>query len=162
MSHDIAPAIRTRYDERYNEIEQIAQIGSDVRFHRGLGESGTKVLLMDCSAIGGCPRCSEDKMVLSLNVYPTDYDDAVFYCTNIACPHFVGDEVEYDMDRIRADTPHVWDNTAECPYCGKRHTVEVERNSMKHEECKEGSSYIVTSVCDDCVDRITDDGGVEA
>lgn len=153
------PAIRTQYDERYSDVQTIDQIGSDTRFHRGFGQTGSKVLLVDmenCDHQSGCPRCGEREMVLSLDLNPRDYDLAVFYCTNIACPHFVGDEIEYDMSRIRADSPHVWDNTAECPGCGTRHTVEIERNSFLHDEANDGSSCIVETACDDCAEDIVE------
>lgn len=47
MTGDPAPAIRTAYDERYSDIERIETIGSDTRFHRGFGETGTRVELVD-------------------------------------------------------------------------------------------------------------------
>ena len=148
-----APAIRTRYDERYSDIERIEKVGSDTTFHRGFGETGTRVLLVDASAIGGCPRCDEDEMVLSLDLNPEGYDDAAFYCTNIKCSHFVGDEVEYDMNRIRADHPEQWDNSAECPECGTRFTTTLVKGiHSTHEYVKgDASGGVVGDVlCDDC------------
>lgn len=152
MTHDIAPAIRTAYDERYSDIEHIETIGEDTRFHRGFGTTGTRVELVDASAIGGCPRCGEDEMVLSRDLHPDEYDSAVFYCTNLTCPHFVADEVEYDMDKIRASTPERWDNTAKCPECETRFTTELVRGiHERHEYQDGGNSGIVTDVlCDEC------------
>jgi len=130
-----APAIRTTYDERYSDIERIdtsddqrsssrkpkvSEIGSDTTFHRGMGETGTRVLLVDFGSLksadsadcadgssdmtpsvhDGCPRCGESEMVLSLGLNPEGYDDAAFYCTNLKCPHFVGSEVEYFVDTL--------------------------------------------------------------
>lgn len=149
-----APAIRTRFDDRYRDCEQIEVIGSDVTHHRGLGDVGTRVVLYDMSAIGGCPRCGETEMIGSFGLNPDSHDDVVFYCTDLRCPHFVGDEVEYDMDRIRSDDPQVWDNTAECPECERRHTVEIERGSVIHQEARNGSSCIVKALCDACGSQI--------
>lgn len=154
MTTDTAPAIRTQYDGRYSDIELIEKIGSDTTFHRGFGETGTSVKLVDTSAIGGCPRCGTDEMVLSQDLNPEAYDDALFYCTNLACPHFVGDEVEYDMNKIRADKPEVWDNTAECPECDKRYTVEVDRHRRVPDD------GIITSTCGECVAKM--ESGVDA
>ncbi len=156
---EIAPAIRTRYDERYDDVERIKQIGSDTTFHRGFGETGSRVELV--LVPDGCPRCGENKMVLSRGLKPDDYDSAVFYCTNFACPHFVSDEVEHDMDRIRAQDPHVWDNTSECPDCGTRHTVAVRRHSRLHDEADAGTSCLIEEPCDDCTDQVMEelDGG---
>lgn len=184
-----APAIRTAYDERYSDIERIDTIGSDTRFHRGFGETGTRVLLVDFgsqkSAVGaGCPRCGEDEMILSLDLNPEGYDDAAFYCTNIKCPHFVGDEVEYDMDKIRADHPEEWDNTAECPECGSRFTTTLkksaelragstveDRRSSKgihtthefvHPEDGDASGGVVGDVvCDDCTPKLSSTDGTK-
>lgn len=195
-----APAIRTAYDERYSDIERIDTIGSDTRFHRGFGETGTRVLLVDLSesvhvcqaegddsttdssAVGaGCPRCGEDEMVLSLDLNPEGHDDAAFYCTNIKCPHFVGDEVEYDMEKIRADHPEEWDNTAECPECGKRFTTTLVKGiHTTHEYVKgdasggvvgdfddsenrrHGNSGVVADVvCDDCTPKLSSTDGTK-
>jgi len=190
-----APAIRTAYDERYSDIERIDTIGSDTRFHRGFGETGTRVLLVDFGSLksadsadcadgssdmtpsvhAGCPRCGEDEMILSLDLNPEGYDDAAFYCTNIKCPHFVGDEVEYDMDKIRADHPEEWDNTAECPDCGKRFTTTLKKGIhttheyVKSAELRAGSTVedrrsskgdasggvVGDVVCDDCTPKLS-------
>lgn len=153
---DPAPAIRTRYDGRYDDVERIKTVGKDVRFIRGLGETGTRVDLIDASAIGGCPRCETDEMVASVDLNPGhEYDRVVLYCTNVACPHFVADAVEYDMDRIRADTPHVWDNSAECPECERRHTVQITRGDRLHDEANAGTSCIVHVLCDRCEAHMT-------
>jgi len=151
-----APAIRTAYDERYSDIERIDTIGSDTRFHRGFGETGTRVLLVDMtpSVHAGCPRCGEDEMILSLDLNPEGHDDAAFYCTNIKCPHFVGSEVEYDMDKIRADHPEEWDNTAECPDCGKRFTTTLVKGIHTTHEYVTGDAsggVVGDVVCDDCM-----------
>jgi hypothetical protein len=154
------PAIRTTYDQRYSDIEHIETIGSDTRHHRGLGETGTRVKLVDMapSVHNGCPRCSEDEMVLSLGLNPEGHDDAAFYCTNIKCPHFVGSEVEYDMNKIRADQPEVWDNTAECPECDTRFTTTLKKGIHTTHEYKDGGNNgIVTDVlCDDCKPSLND------
>lgn len=152
-----APAIRTAYDERYSGIERIDTVGSDTRFHRGFGETGTRVELVDTRAIGGCPRCGEHEMVLSRDLNPEEHDDAVFYCTSIKCPHFVGSEVENDMDRIRAMRPETWDNTAECPTCDKRFTVQLRRGLHEQHEYVEGNAedggIVGDVVCDECTPK---------
>lgn len=147
-----APAIRTAYDGRYAQMDRIRIVGENTTFHRGFGTTGTRVCLMDASAIGGCPRCDEDEMVASLNLNPEGHDDMELYCTNISCPHFVGDEVEFDMNRIRADRPHKWDNSAECPDCGKRFTTELQRGSHERRHYVKGDadSGIVRETCDEC------------
>jgi hypothetical protein len=156
MAGDPAPAIRTAYDERYSDIERIETIGSDTRFHRGFGETGTRVELVDMSESvhNGCPRCGESEMVLSLDLNPEGYDDAAFYCTNLKCPHFVQDAVEFDMNKIRADHPEEWDNTAICPDCEKRFTTTLKKGIHTTHEYVKGdaaSGGIVGDVaCDDC------------
>lgn len=152
------PAIRTAYDERYDDIERIREIGSDTVFHRGYGTTGTRVLLVDMSESvhDGCPRCSEDEMVLSLALNPEGYADAAFYCTNLRCAHFVGDEVEYDMNKIRADKPEVWDNTAKCPECNKRFTTELKRGL--HERHDFNEEIVTDVVCDECTPNDLSDG----
>jgi len=142
MSQDIQPAIRTELDERYDDMEIIERVGSDTRFERGLGDVGTVVELVDMSFQGGCPRCGEDEMVLSKDLGPYEVD-GVWYCTNIKCPHFVADEVEQDMRKIRAERPHTWDNTAICPSCDTRHTVQLHRGTQD-------DGGIVQVMCEDC------------
>lgn len=158
MATKPAPAIRSAYDERYNSIEVIRTVGENTRFHRGFGTTGTRVELVDMSDTdhGGCPRCGTEEMVLSRELHPDAHDDALFYCMNIMCPHFVQDSVEHDMDKIRATDPHTWDNTAECPSCGTRHTVEVERHSHRHDMADEGASCIVYESCDECAQEVLD------
>jgi hypothetical protein len=148
---DVTPAIRTELDRRYEQMELIKRIGSNTQHLRGLGDIGTVVELVDMSFRGGCPRCGTDEMVLSKYQGPESADGA-FYCTNISCPHFVQDAVETDMTRIRADQPEVWDNTAECPECDTRHTIEVRRHRPLHGHMIEHNIDIVERLCDDCAD----------
>lgn len=160
MASEPAPAIRGRLDERYSDIERIDRIGSDTTFYRGLGDVGTIVDLVDLSEmdLDGCPRCGESEMVLSKVVRPETVD-AEFYCTNIKCPHFVADAVEYDMDRIRADGPHVWDNTAVCPDCETRHTVrltEMDKYSYEYESGDADDGGVVYDLCEKCLGRATE------
>lgn len=175
MASKPAPAIRAELDERYAAMERIETIGSETRFERGRSELGTKVELVDMSFNGGCPRCGESEMIVSTDLGP-DYIDA-FYCTNVGCPHsvvsvrlpqtsdlrssdFVQDAVEYDMDLIRANQPETWDNTARCPSCDTRHTVQLHRDTCHHRTYIDGNADdggIVQAVCDDC--EPGDDGG---
>lgn len=144
MASKPAPAIRTALDERYSDMEPIEKIGSNVRTQRGLGQIGTVVKRVDMFALDGCPRCGETEMILVEDIRP-ESSTGVFYCTDPKCPHFVADAIDAEINKIRASQPMVWDNTAECPDCGARHTVELERHwddSVENE--------IVERVCDDC------------
>jgi hypothetical protein len=85
----------------------------------------------------------------------------------------VGSEVEFDMEKIRADTPSVWDETAFCPECESTHTVRmvgknrsaILRNRQLQEEVAEtrhkkslsddhtGDSHAESEVlCDSCIE----------
>jgi uncharacterized C2H2 Zn-finger protein len=136
-------------------MEQIERIGSDTRHHRGLGDVGTVVDHVDMSdtTFGGCPRCNESEMILSKDL-GVGAVDVVAYCTNLKCPHFVQDAVEHDMNRIRANKPEVWDNTAECPECGTRFTTQLRRHMARQHKYVTGNATdggIVGDVlCDEC------------
>lgn len=139
-------------------METIEQIGSDTTFHRGFGTIGTKVDLVDVSDVdtigGGCPRCNESEMVASIELNPEEHDRIALYCTNLSCPHFVADEVEYDMNRIRAVNPERWDNTAICPECDSRFTTMLKREMRDEHEYVDshGKSHGVVSdvLCEEC------------
>lgn len=150
-TYDTAPAIRRRFDERDMDVERIEKIGSDVTFHRGLGDSDTKVEKVRYP--GGCPRCETDVMYRSIALNPTGHDDVVYFCSNMQCRHYVGDELRYDMQRrFRADTPTIWDNTARCPECDRRFTIEVKAHEVAYYDWdgEQGSSIIISELCDDC------------
>jgi hypothetical protein len=156
MASKPTPAIRGRLDERYSDVQVIERVGSDTTFHRGLGDIGTVVELVDMSETkyDGCPFCGEPEMILSKDLGPETVDGA-FYCTNIKCPYFVQDAVEYDMDKIRADQPEVWDNTAICPRCENRFTTRMRRGLHTRRKYVEGNAHdggiIGDVVCDDCL-----------
>jgi len=136
-------------------MEKLERIGADTRHHRGLGDVGTVVDLVDMSdtKFGGCPRCGEAEMVLSKDL-GAESADAVVYCTNLKCPHFVQDAVEHDMNRIRDDKPAIWDNTAECPECGDRFTTQLRRHMARHHEYVTGNAtdggVLGDVLCDEC------------
>jgi ribosomal protein S27AE len=154
MASDTAPAVRGRYDETYSGLERIEKIGERVNFHRGFGTTGSRVVLMDASSIGGCPRCGESEMVASIGLHPeAQYDALALYCTNLRCRHFVGSEVEFDMEKIRADTPSVWDETAFCPECESTHTVRMTRHKKSLSDDHTGDSHAESEVlCDSCIE----------
>lgn len=152
MGRNPQPAIRTAYDERYESVERIEQLGADTNFHRGLGETGEKVYLVDASDIDGCPRCNESELILSLRLSPDSHDDAMFYCTNPFCRHFVSDALDHVISGRQAEKPTVWDNTAYCPECESRHTIELSQATEAGFDVhtSDGHGKIYRAMCDEC------------
>lgn len=123
--HDIAPAIRRQWTEEDSNAEIIGCHYSNVSFTRGLGDSGRKIETVAYD----CPHefCRSDRMVRLHHVNPVDRDDVLYWCLYPGCEHFVGEELGWSRPNGRASTPQVWSQTARCPDCDTRHTVEMNR-----------------------------------
>jgi hypothetical protein len=92
-------------------------------------------------------------MIRLVQLHPDDADGVSYWCLMPNCRYFVADELSWATKphpEYVPDGPMVWQNTAECPSCGDRHTVEVERDSPTHDLAKESSSCVVEIMCDDC------------
>jgi len=150
MTHDIAPAIRRSWKQRDSEAEVLSTVEDKTRFHRGLGTSGRKVEHVEHE----CPRCTHDQMIRLVHVNPEERDGVSYWCLRPSCPHFVADELSWATKphpSYPTDTPEVWDNTAICPRCDSRHTVELRKGMHEQHEYDESGKIVTDVVCDDCM-----------
>lgn len=156
MTHDIAPAIRRTWKQSDSEATIISTVEDDTTFHRGLGTSGQKVQHVEQD----CPRCGHDEMVRHTHVNPEARDGASYWCLNPTCPHFVADELSWATKphpSYPTNTPEVWDNTAECPTCNKRHTVELRKGIADQHEYDESGDIVTDVACDDCTPSLDEE-----
>lgn len=121
----IAPAIERVYSEADKEIEVIETIHSSVTHERGFGDVGQKYQLVDVSSVDvsdsprsdeirgselvrhGCPACGHERMIREVDVSAELSDGVGYWCLNPLCKHFVADQLEAKMNRIRASEPTV-------------------------------------------------------
>jgi ribosomal protein S27AE len=158
MSRDTMPVIRRDWTSEDSNVTVEATIEDDTRFHRGLGTSGRKVERTDKR----CPWCGFKHTIRLRHIHPDDRDGVSYWCLNPQCSYFVNDELSWATKphpEMKPDAPMVWQNTAECPDCGTRHSVVVERHSRLHELADDGTSCIIETPCDACE---ADQGNPEA
>lgn len=151
MGHDIPPAIRRTWTRADAEADVLAVIKDDTRFKRGLGRHGQVIE----HVAHACPRCEHDETVRSKQVNIEARMDVEYWCLNPNCQYFVSDELSWATKphpQMIPDTPMVWEHTAFCPECEERHTVTVERDSIKHHEVKHQDNELFEWHCDACME----------
>ena len=147
MQHDIQPVIRRQWDSADLEATVIATVADRTSYTRGLGRHGERVRVVELT----CPCCGHEETIRSEQVIIDGKDNVSYWCLNPACRYFVSDELRH-ATKTRAqfapDTPMVWDNTAICPDCERRHTVTLDSDHGHHIE----DGIVRTARCDACED----------
>lgn len=70
------------------EYTEIAQLYDSVSLQRGLGYSGTQILIVEKE----CEMCGYDRMVQEISVSPEQPDHFTYHCQSPSCPnHHEGD-----------------------------------------------------------------------
>lgn len=150
MPHDNGtPAIRRQWQFEDSNTEVISTLDDSVTFHRGLGDSGSKIEIVEHD----CPECSYDRMVRYTRVFPDERDTVEYYCQRPTCPYHVGDEFSYARPTIGPNFPIIWSQTAFCPDCDDRHTVTVDQRPLSRQEFDafHRDDYRHEALCDTCI-----------
>lgn len=149
-----APAIRRTWKQEDSNVNVIRTPYDRVSFTRGMGDSGSKMQIVERD----CPACHYDRMIRKVHVSPVERDRAEYWCSNLSCPHFVGEQ--FGFARVQRPTqPLVCDVTAICPDCDERHTIEIDTRTEGIHPTNE--DHLKVALCDDCqVDRAERRAGV--
>lgn len=75
---------QTAIDKDDYEYEIISELYDGVTFQRGLGDSGTHVLIVEKE----CPVCSYDRMIQTIRVHPEEEDSFIYDCQQPNCPNY--------------------------------------------------------------------------
>lgn len=164
MSHDIPPVIRRNWSKVDSEATVESVVSNDVSFIRGLGDNGRKVEHTDLT----CPHCGHNDTVRLVHVNPEDRDGVSYWCLNPVCEYFVQGELGWatgsDSPTLPRN-PKIWSQTAWCPDCEERHTIEVTDFEYDRLDKRDIELEMRTvekapiKLCDDCLEARPDRRG---
>lgn len=77
---------RTAMTREDMNVEKVARLYHDVTNHRGLGDSGRKVNIVERECEH--PNCGYDRQVQILHINPEMKDGVEYRCQNPNCPDF--------------------------------------------------------------------------
>lgn len=71
-------------DREDYEYDIVSELYDGVTFHRGLGDSGTEIRIVEKE----CSVCGHDRQIQIIKVHPEEPDSFIYQCQHPNCPDY--------------------------------------------------------------------------